>query len=146
MNGIELKAARLLFGLSQVEAAEELGSVSQRSWAYWENGERKIPLDVVSKIEELLHRRKETLRQVQQLGEQARQIALIFYDDPKEAGHSLLEVRYNNALAACIAFDYGAKLVKFDAQSYIDWLVDNGLIDSTQKRSEWAIHRLLQQN
>ncbi|MDD0824680.1 DUF1870 family protein [Mannheimia sp. AT1] len=142
MTGIELKAARLIFGLSQAEAAEEIGKVNKRSWSYWEQGQRTIPQDVVNDIKELLSRRKQTLDMVKgMVAKTTSKLAVIFYDNPQDAGMSLLEVRYNNALAVQLHFDYGASLVKFEPESYINWLAENGLIDSPQKRSEWAAYK-----
>lgn len=143
MNGLELKAARLIFGLSQAEAAEQIGTVSQRSWAYWEKGERTVPKDVIKSIKELLFRRRQTIKMAEDLIKKQHyaKIAVVFYDNPQDSGMSLLEVRYNNALAVQLHFDYGAELVRFDPQSYVDWLVDNDLVDQPQKRSEWAVYQ-----
>lgn len=141
MTGLELKAARLIFGLSQAEAAEEIGKVNKRSWSYWEQGQRTIPQDVVNDIKELLSRRKKTLDMVKGIAPNTSKLAVIFYDNPQDAVMSLLEVKYNNALAVQLHFDYGANLVKFEPKAYINWLAENGLIDTPQKRSEWAAYQ-----
>jgi hypothetical protein len=57
MNNLTLLACRKLFFLEVVEAAEHIGSVSPRTWRYYEAGRNKIPDHIVSKMEQLLQRR-----------------------------------------------------------------------------------------
>lgn len=139
MEGLELKCARLLIGLSQDEAAKQIGEVSQRSWAYWESGERTIPQDVAEQMRELINRRKAIIQQFKELSEDKAQIVVIFYESPQDAGQTLLEMRFNNSLAAMLAIDYGVNVVRFDPEDYVNWLTENGLVDSPAKRSQWAV-------
>ncbi len=144
MDGLELKCARLLLGLSQEEAAKQIGLVTQRSWAYWESGERTIPQDVAEEVQELIERRKTILEQVASFGENKKEV-VIFYESPQDAGMSLLEVRFNNILAATLAMDYGVNVVRYNPVDYINWLTENGLVDSPSKRSEWSVDYFLRQ-
>ncbi|HDR0632375.1 TPA: DUF1870 family protein [Pasteurella multocida] len=145
MDGLELKCARLLLGLSQEEAAKQIGGVTQRSWAYWESGERTIPQDVKEQVQELIERRKTILEQVASFGENKKEVVVIFYESPQDAGMSLLEVRFNNVLAATLAIDYGVNVVRYNPVDYINWLTENGLVDSPAKRSEWSVDYFLRQ-
>ncbi|MFC1141823.1 DUF1870 family protein [Pasteurella multocida] len=145
MKGLELKCARLLLGLSQEEAAKQIGNVSQRSWAYWESGERTIPQDVAEQMRELMSRRKAIIQQFKELSENKTQIVVIFYESPQDAGQTLLEMRFNNSLAATLAIDYGVNVVRYNPVDYINWLTENGLVDSPSKRSEWSVDYFLRQ-
>ncbi|MEB3500688.1 Aca2/YdiL-like domain-containing protein [Pasteurella multocida] len=145
MKGLELKCARLLLGLSQEEAAKQIGNVSQRSWAYWESGERTIPQDVAEQMRELMSRRKAIIQQFKELSENKTQIVVIFYESPQDAGQTLLEMRFNNSLAATLAMDYGVNVVRYNPVDYINWLTENGLVDSPAKRSEWSVDYFLRQ-
>lgn len=146
MEGLELKCARLLIGLSQDEAAKQIGGVSQRSWAYWESGERTIPQDVEEQMRELINRRKAIIKQFKELGENKAKIVVIFYESTQDAGQTLLEMRFNNSLASTLAIDYGVNVVRYDPEDYVNWLTENGLIDSPAKRSQWAVDFFLRKN
>ena len=141
VKGIDLKIFRTIFSLSQREAAEEIGGVSQRAWVFWEQDGRTIPVDVQDKISELMARMKQTLEFVRGKGREAKKIAVLFYNNPQDAGMTLLEVRYNNALASILKMEMNVIIVPFEPQGYVDWLTENGLIDSPQKRSEWAAYK-----
>ncbi|HDR1228867.1 YdiL family protein [Pasteurella multocida] len=145
MDGLELKCARLLLGLSQEEAAKQIGGVTQRSWAYWESGERTIPQDVADQVRELINRRKAIIQQFKELSENKAKIVVIFYESPQDAGQTLLEMRFNNSLAATLAIDYGVNVVRYNPVDYINWLTENGLVDSPAKRSEWSVDYFLRQ-
>ncbi|MEB3501768.1 Aca2/YdiL-like domain-containing protein [Pasteurella multocida] len=145
MDGLELKCARLLLGLSQEEAAKQIGKVTQRSWAYWESGERTIPQDVADQVRELINRRKAIIQQFKELSENKAKIVVIFYESPQDAGQTLLEMRFNNSLAATLAIDYGVNVVRYNPVDYINWLTENGLVDSPAKRSEWSVDYFLRQ-
>ncbi|HII3710083.1 TPA: helix-turn-helix domain-containing protein [Pasteurella multocida] len=145
MDGLELKCARLLLGLSQEEAAKQIGLVTQRSWAYWESGERTIPLDVADQVQELINRRKAIIQQFKELSENKAKIVVIFYESPQDAGQTLLEMRFNNSLAATLAIDYGVNVVRYNPVDYVNWLTENGLVDSPAKRSEWSVDYFLRQ-
>lgn len=41
----QIKAARLAAGLTQLQAANLVGSASFQTWNYWESGKRSIPAD-----------------------------------------------------------------------------------------------------
>lgn len=40
-----VKASRLAAGLTQLQAANLVGSASFQAWNYWESGRRTVPLD-----------------------------------------------------------------------------------------------------
>lgn len=141
MNHIELKTARKLLNLSIEDAAENIGGVSQRSWKYWENGERPIPQDVERNINFLLDRRKEVIKTVQQkmLNDKAdlKHIAVIYYPTPDHC-ESVLDWRFSQSIATTLAHDYGARMVIFNETEYTLWLINNGMTDTPDKRSQWA--------
>lgn len=141
MNHIELKTARVLLCLTVQDAAEHIGGVQQRSWEYWEQGRRPVPNDVAEKMNALLNRRREILATVQQKmlrgDADLKGISVIYYPTP-EYSESILDWRFSQSLATTLAHDYGAKLVSFDVRSYTAWLVENGMTDTPDKRSQWA--------
>ncbi|CAM4003170.1 DUF1870 family protein [Ectopseudomonas alcaliphila] len=57
MNNLELQAARKLLMMDVSEAAESIGSVTPRTWQYWEAGRSTVPTDVALEIEALLEMR-----------------------------------------------------------------------------------------
>ncbi|ULJ64612.1 YdiL family protein [Wielerella bovis] len=141
MNHIELKTARQLLCLSVQDAAEHIGGVKQRSWEYWEQGKKPVPDDVAERINHLLNRRHDILATVQQkmLRDDAdlKGVAVVYYTTPEDC-ESVLDWRFSQSLAQTLAHDYGAKLVLFDSKKYIAWLLENGMQDTSEKRSEWA--------
>lgn len=64
MNANELESIRKLLMLDVVEAAENIGEVSNRTWQYWEAGRSKVPLNVSSKLEQLIQLRDETIYKI----------------------------------------------------------------------------------
>lgn len=140
MKNFELRIARELLGLSQSEAAKEIGNVSVRSWNYWESGENNIPKDVQNTILRLLEKRRKVIRFVLQQGKEAKKIAVIYYNTPDYC-NSILEWRFSQSLARTLALDLGATLVEFEPLSYFDWLDGNKMQDNQQSRSEWAAYQ-----
>lgn len=149
MNHIELKTARILLGLTLQDAAEHIGKMKQRSWEFLEQGKRPIPDDVVRTMCFLIKRRREILTAIQEKmlredGDLTR-IAVVYYLNPNHC-ESILDWRFSQSLAMTLAHDYGAHLVEFNEEEYSSWLINNGMIDSKEKRSEWATYHVKQQN
>ncbi|EGP02930.1 hypothetical protein AAUPMG_12141 [Pasteurella multocida subsp. multocida str. Anand1_goat] len=94
---------------------------------------------------ELINRRKAIIQQFKELSENKAKIVVIFYESPQDAGQTLLEMRFNNSLAATLAIDYGVNVVRYNPVDYINWLTENGLVDSPAKRSEWSVDYFLRQ-
>jgi hypothetical protein len=61
MTKTELRALRKFFFLDVADAANHIGHCSIRCWQYWENGGRKIPLDVIHIMNELKKERQKIL-------------------------------------------------------------------------------------
>lgn len=139
MKNFELKIARELLGLTQSEAAQEIGKVSVRSWNYWESGDKNIPIDVQEKVNHLLERRKEIICFFLEK-EQAKKTVIIYYLTP-EYCQGILDWRFSQSLARTLALDFGATLIEFDPTSYFAWLNEKKMPDSSQSRSEWATER-----
>lgn len=147
MKPIELKAARELLCLTQPEAARYLADdVSLRTWQYFETGKIKIKQELIDRVNFLLNRRREVLREVQSkmLHPEAdlKQIAVIYYEDASDCAN-VLEWRFSQSLAKTLALDYGAKLVKFDQREYTAWLAanlinGNPMEDTPENRATWA--------
>lgn len=140
MNGLELKLARQLIGLSVAECAEHIGKVTKRSWEYWESERNPIKEDVANYMTMLLERRREIIRQVANMGENARKMAVVFYKTPEHCG-DVLNWRFSQSLARTLALDFGARLVEFDYQDYKIFLDGFGLEDTQAHRSEWAAYK-----
>lgn len=142
MNHTELKTARKLLCLTAQEAAEFVGGMKTRSWEYLEQGAKKIPDDIVEKMQVLLQRRRDALADAQEkmLREEGdlNAISVIFYENPEHCA-SILEWRFSQSLAITLAHDYHARLVKFCPKSYTAWLMANGIQADTQdRRAQWA--------
>lgn len=140
MNGIQLKLARELLGLSQVEAAEHIGKVNQRAWAYWEAGRSPVKPDVAQLLNQLLSRRRQILKQfiTSQENEPAHKVVVVYYNTP-EYCQSYLDWKFSQSLARTLAFDFGAVLVDFDKASFDEFCRGFGLEDTPASRSEWAV-------
>lgn len=144
MTGFELRVARELLGLTQQEAAEHIGNVSQRSWAHWESGGEEVKEDVAKTINFLLERRREIIRQFvngqHEIGE-AKKIAIVYYPTPDYC-NGILEWRFSQSLARTLALDFGATLVEFDYDEYTEFLLGFNLEDTQAHRSEWAAYKI----
>lgn len=145
MNHIELKTARVLLGLTTQDAAEHIGKMKQRSWEFLEQGRRPIPNDVVQMVRSLINRRREILATIQEkmLRENGnlKNIAVIYYPNPNYC-ESVLDWRFSQSLAMTLTHDYGANLIEFNEEKYCSWLANNGIVDTQEKRSEWAAFQI----
>ena len=61
MNNNELKMLRKLFFLEVAEAAKYIGEVEPRTWQRWEEGTRKVPLDIAETMQMLALTRSDFL-------------------------------------------------------------------------------------
>lgn len=142
MTGLELKLARELLGLSQYEAAEHIGKVHQRTWAFWETGRSAVKSDVATTIEMLLERRKQIIREFYNHQEEqpANKIVLVYYNSP-EYCQSYLDWKFSQSLARTLAIDFGVELVEFDKDSFDEFCTGFKLEDTPATRSEWAVYQ-----
>lgn len=140
MKNFELKIAREILGLTQAEAAKEIGNVSVRSWNYWESNDRAIPTDVQARVNHLLARRKEIISLFLEKQDIAKQTVVIYYNTPDYC-NGILDWRFSQSLARTLSIDFGASLVEFDPVSYFEWLDGKKIPDSQTARSEWAVHQ-----
>lgn len=140
MNGLELKLARETLGLSQYEAAEHIGKVNQRSWAYWESGRTPVKEDVAQLINRLIEQRKRIVQEYcnHQQAQPASKVVIVYYDSPKYCA-SFLDWKFRQSLARTLAIDFGAVLVDFDKNSFDAFCQKHNLQDTPATRSEWAI-------
>lgn len=140
MNGLQLKLSRELLGLSQQEAAEHIGKVSQRSWAFWESGRTPVKEDVVKFVKMLLSRRNQVIQEFKNLqkDDPAQKVVIVYYDTP-EYCQSYLEWRFSQSLARTLAVDFNVALVKFDKHSFDEYCKGFNLTDTPAARSEWAV-------
>lgn len=137
MTGLELKLARETLGLSQYEAAEHIGKVHQRSWAFWESGRNAIKNDVVATVEGLLERRRLIIREF--YNQQEIQ-PIIYYNSP-EYCQSYLDWKFSQSLARTLAIDFNAELVEFDKRSFDEFCAGFKMEDTPATRSEWAVYQ-----
>lgn len=143
MTGLELKVARELLGMSQYEAAEHIGNVHQRSWAFWETGERSIKEDVEKTINFLLERRREIIRQFvnSQDRNKAQKVAVVYYPTPDFCS-SYLEWKFSQSLARTLSLDFGATIVEFSHEDFKEFIVQNKLLDTPATRAQWAATKI----
>lgn len=147
MTGLQLKLARELLGLSQYEAAEHIGKVHQRSWAFWESGRSAVKPDVAQFVKALLNRRKEIIREFVQgeMAKNADQVVVVYYSTPEHC-QSFLDWKFSQSLARTLHLDFGAKLVEFDKRSFDEYCQGFNLQDTPSVRSEWAIFQSSSKN
>ena len=152
MNNATLSALRTALGYTQDEAAAFIGGCSQRSWAYWESGERpKIPYDVVERIAAMAEWRENALTAMLQAisdfedtvpeGEHIEPTVLVWYksiDDWATLNDrdAALYKPHRSVIAELVA-SHGCVAVDFDAPAYAKWL--GGRSDSETMRGQWAI-------
>lgn len=140
MTGLELKLSRELLGLSQYEAAEHIGKVHQRTWAFWETGRTPVKADVAEFMQNLLNRRHEIIKQFSnsQAVEDAHKVVVVYYDTPEFCA-SYLDWRFSQSIARTLALDFGVSLVVFNNNSFLDFCKKENLKDTTENRSLWAV-------
>jgi DNA-binding XRE family transcriptional regulator len=116
MKNIELQAARKLLMLETKEAAELIGTVSTRTWQYWEKGQYAIPDDVAGQIEDLIQLRSDMMERRKKEAEQAGDDYTINYyrtiEDFKHATgkDNVVMWRLTQSVAATLFTEYKAKL------------------------------------
>lgn len=142
MTGLELKLAREILGLSQYEAAEHIGKVHQRSWAYWESGRSPVKDDVSQFVRMLLERRKQIISEFynHQQAQPAQKVVVVYYDSPEHCD-SFLDWKFRQSLARTLSIDFDAVLVDFDKTSFAEYCKGFGLDDTPAARSEWAVYQ-----
>ncbi|MDP3819209.1 MAG: DUF1870 family protein [Methylotenera sp.] len=148
MNGTTLKALRLALGFTQEEASNMIGAVSIRTWRYWEDEGRTIPLDVKVSMRELGRFKQklifETSAQIDLMIENHGQpeIINITYYATLDAWMTQAEAlpiqwKPHGMAIATIAEKYTfVSLIAFDAVKYQAWL--NNKSDNSSMRAQWA--------
>ncbi|QNS14582.1 DUF1870 family protein [Mannheimia bovis] len=142
MTGLELKLARELLGLSQYEAAEHIGKVHQRSWAFWEAGRTPVKADVAEFMRKLIHHRHEVIKQFSnsKAAGDSQKVVIVYYNTPEHC-QSFLDWKFSQSLARTLAIDFGAVLVDFDKKSFDEFCKGFNLKDTPATRSEWAVYQ-----
>lgn len=161
MTPATLQALRRLLFFSVGEAAawvaagpERPDGVSERSWQFWERGERTIPADVIATLQRLCVWRRQALeegesaifhaeRTAEKAGHGAAEfggVALIWYPTVDDwlwpAGRPEIMWRPQCSVVAELAARRGARLVEFDQGAYSHWLGRRK--DAEMMRAAWA--------
>lgn len=143
MTSLKLRAFRNAFYLTKDEASKIL-EVSVRQITRIESGEQNASRKVTDKVQELLLRRKNAIKECYNLIENSKsyKVAVIFY--PTDDGcASRLERAFENSVAMELALlSNKVRLVNFNAKAYTAWLSVNGKDDSKETRSQWATTQL----
>lgn len=124
-----------------------IGSVSPRSWQFWERGDRTIPDDVVESIRSLCAWRAQALvtaeKQIAALQARhgpAASVALLWYQSFDDwatlPGREPAQWRPQCSVVAELAARHGVRLVAFDGPAYAQWLGQRK--DSEAMRASWA--------
>ncbi|RCS59704.1 DUF1870 family protein [Parvibium lacunae] len=149
MTPSTLSALRRLLFFTQPEAAALIGNVTERSWQFWERGDRPIPQDVADKIESLIEWRSNAVQafhdqleeaQAAQEGGEQESVRLLWYDTVDDWAtlndREPILFRPHQSAVAQLCAEYGCIAVRFDAPAYRAWLGDR--LDSEMMRGLWA--------
>jgi hypothetical protein len=139
MTPATLQALRRLLFYSVPEAATLIGSVTERSWRFWEEDQRTIPPDVIERIGQLVAWREQELASTRHTFQAHPNVPLLWYVSAEDwltlPGRELILWRpYCSVIAQLCA--EGAIVMAFNALSYAEWL--NGRKDSDALRSQWV--------
>jgi predicted DNA-binding transcriptional regulator AlpA len=139
MTPTTLQALRRLLFFSQPEAAQLIGSVSERSWRFWEDGSRTIPPDVIERIGQLVAWREQELLATRTTYHAYPNVMLIWYGSAEDwltlPGRELIFWRPHCSVIAQLCAE-GAVAMAFDAAAYTAWLGSRK--DSEARRSQWV--------
>ena len=148
MNGTTLKALRLALGFTQEEAANMIGSVSMRTWRYWEDEGRTIPADVKATMRDLIAFKKtlvnnailQIAQMIQAQGTPER-VAITYYAtlDAWMTQDDALPMHWKPhcmAMGALAEHYELVSLMAFDAIQYQAWLGRRS--DNSASRAQWA--------
>lgn len=145
MTPTTLQALRRLLFFSRPEAAELVGGVTERSWNFWESGDRPIPADVIERINDLVLWRESAIHaathQILDADIPANtDVYLVWYDKLDDwmslPGRKPELWRPQCSVVAQICADIDAIAVPFDAHDYQNWLDKRA--DSESMRAQWA--------
>lgn len=149
MTPATIQALRRLLFFSVEEAATLIGGVSQRSWQFWERGDRTIPEDVIEHIRSLCAWRAQALttaeNQIAALQARhgpAASVALIWYQSLDDwttlPGREPALWRPQQSVCAAVLAEFPdrLRLVRFDPPAYSAWLAERQ--DSETMRGQWA--------
>ena len=156
MNAATLQALRRLLFFSRPEAAALIGAsmsrprgVSDRAWRMFEAGDLPVPGDIAERIVELVRWRESALAAAEAQIDIMRQrmppgasfdMALCWYcsldDWMTLSGREPIQFRPQQSVLAELAARHGARMVRFNAQDYAQWL--GGREDSEAMRAAWA--------
>lgn len=158
MTPATLQALRRLLFFSIAEAAawiaagpERPAGVSERSWQFWERGERRIPADVIETTQRLYAWRQQIIeegesaifyaeRKAARAATERHEIVLIWYQsiDDWQWGSDRPEIMWRPQCSAVaeLAARRGARLVEFNPAAYSRWLGRRK--DSEALRAAWA--------
>lgn len=148
----ELQALRQLLLLTQGEAAQLIGNVSERSWQYWESGRRPVPEDVAVLMRSIASDRAQLLdaaiTQLRARPDNASGLA-VWYQDATDwrwrerPGEALWARNVHNSVLAELLGRGLVTLVKFDPKDFSAWVKNNGraivrIQDEAQEHLAWA--------
>lgn len=148
MTPITLQALRRLLFFTQPEAATLIGQVTERSWRFWEDGQRTIPVDVIERIQQLVSWRMTALQTASDAitdgmanaPENTEPPRLIWYNTVEDwmtmPDREPVLWRPHCSVIAELCARHHAIAVPFNAPNYSRWLA--GRKDSEAMRGQWA--------
>ena len=127
MSGAECQALRQLLLLTQKEAGTWIGQVSERSWQYWESGQRPVPQDVATLLRNIVKEREKLVRAaISQIAGGERPVAVWYQteDDwkwrsaPKDKPWAW---KVHNSVIAELTGQQRMTLVGFNESAFVAW-------------------------
>lgn len=127
LSAAECQALRQLLLLTQKEAGTWIGQVSERSWQYWESGQRPVPQDVSNLLSEIVKEREQLIRSaISQLDAGARPVAVWYQteDDWKwrrAPSDKPWAWKLHNSVIAELTGQQRMTLVAFNESAFVAW-------------------------
>lgn len=132
MSASQCLALRQIFLMTQAEAAQWVGDVSERSWQYWEEGRKPVPEDVAAMLRMIASKRTLDIDlALQQInaGSPAVAVWYRFSDDwrwratPKDHPWAW---KLHNSIVAELASRGCVQIVGFDGVAFNEWSKEQG--------------------
>lgn len=147
VNGCELEALRNLLFFSPSEAANLIGGASEQAWRRWEQSKKPVPEDVSIQILALVDwRQREIDRHIHLFGLDVHKVHCLpwFYsiDDYLACtGNQEIFFRPKQSVAAALLAEFPKRLIliRFNLESYRNWLELASLPDCEQSQLHWAL-------
>lgn len=139
MTPATIQALRRLLFFSAPEAAELIGGVTERSWRFWETGERPVPADVIEKVTSLVRWREKAIAEYAATMS-ADKPAIVWYSTMADwlslDGREKAAWRPYCSVVAELCASRGAVAIEFLGADYVTWLGRRK--DSEASRRAWA--------